>query len=277
MNHAGFSYAKRGPAVRLAYLAMALVMFMLQWISRRSKTCVVLCYHAVTAPQRQAFERQMRYVADRAVSLDRIGIEPLEHAEVAVTFDDAFACLLDNAIPITRELGIPIAIFSVTGNLGPSPDWLRGSEHADAALPVMSAGDLQALKGECLIGSHSVTHRRLGDLPNHEVDSELASSRAALQDLLGVPCHFIALPHGSYRQEVIDLAMARGYRKVLTLDELAKPSQWRPGTIGRFSVSPEMWMIEFVLTVHGAYSWLYAWRAWIRHLKQRLAWGRYAY
>lgn len=269
MNHSGFSYAKKGQAVRLAYLFAALISFILRRLFGRTEGVVVLCYHSVLAEQRSAFERQMRYIRHRAVSLNRIKNASDNDAMVVVTFDDAYECLLRNVIPVVRALHVPIAIFAVSGNLGKPPAWLTGSKHPDADLPTMSADQLRQLAREpgVMIGSHSSSHRRLGDLSAAEVDIELALSKATLEKVLGLPCPYLALPHGSYRPEVIDLAVRHGYQRVLTLEEIATPSRWPTGTVGRFSVSPDMWMIEFVLTVHGAYAWLYAWRTLIRRLR----------
>lgn len=273
MNLQGFSYAKKGFLVRLVYLFVALLSFFLHWVFGRAAGVIVLCFHSVTTKHRLAFKRQMQYIKERAVSLDHIKDASDSDTLVVVTFDDAFECLLDNAIPVVRDLQVPIAIFAVSGNLGNTPAWLSGSGHPDANLPTMSAEQLRKLAEEpgCIIGSHSASHRRLGDLPTAEVDLELATSKASLENVIGVPCHYLALPHGSYRPEVIELAIGRDYRRVLTLEEIAQPSRWPTGTVGRFSVSPDMWMIEFVLTVHGAYAWLYAWRSCVRRVRLSFA------
>jgi peptidoglycan/xylan/chitin deacetylase (PgdA/CDA1 family) len=274
MGHPGFSYAKKGLLVRLVYLVVALFSLVLYRLLGRSAGVVVLCFHSVTTEQRAAFKRQMQYIKKQAAGLDQIESAADTDTKVVVTFDDAFECLLENVVPVVRDLQVPIAIFAVSGNFGRVPAWLSGSGHTDADLPTMSAEQLRQLAGEpgVIIGSHSVSHRRLGDLPSAEADVELATSKTALENVLGRPCHHLALPHGSYRPELIKLAIQHGYRKVLTLDEVAMPSRWPAGTIGRFSVSPDMWMIEFVLTVQGAYSWLYAWRNLIRRLKLSFAW-----
>lgn len=273
MNHQGFSYAKKGPLIRLAYLFVALLSFVLRWVSGRAAGVVVLCFHSVTTKQRPAFKRQMQYIKERAVSLDQIKDASDSDSLVVVTFDDAFECLLDNVVPVVRDIQVPIAIFVVSGNLGKTPAWLSGSGHPDANLPTMSAEQLRQLASEpgCIIGSHSASHRRLGDLPTTEVDFELVTSKTSLENVLGVQCQYLALPHGSYRPDVIELAIHHGYRSVLTLDEIALPSRWPERTIGRFVVSPDMWMIEFLLTANGAYAWLYGWRNWIRRLRLSFA------
>ena len=272
MSYSGFSYAKRGLAVRLAYLFAALLSLALRRVRGRTEGVVVLCYHSVLANQCSAFERQMRYVRAQAVPLDRLKNVSDNDAMVVVTFDDAYECLLHNVVPVVRALQVPIAVFAVSGNLGKPPAWLTNSNHQDEDLPTVSADQLRQLAREpgVTIGSHSSSHRRLGDLPAAEVEVELALSKTALQDILGQPCAYLALPHGSYRAEVIELAIRHGYERVLTLDEIALPSRWPMGTVGRFSVSPDMWMIEFVLTVRGAYAWLYVWRSWLRYLRMSL-------
>jgi peptidoglycan/xylan/chitin deacetylase (PgdA/CDA1 family) len=273
MSDPGFSYAKKGLLVRLAYLFIALLNLILRRVLGRADGVVVLCYHSVLPEQRTSFDRQIQYVANRAVPLDGVEVLSDRDSAVVVTFDDAFRCLLDNVIPVVRHHSVPISIFAVSENLGEPPLWLAGSGHPDASLPTMTEEQLQTLAAvpSLLIGSHSARHRRLGDLAATELEIELATSKSVLEGVLGIPCHYLALPHGSYRPEVIDLALHHGYHKVLTLDEISLPSRWPAGTIGRFSASPDMWMIEFMLTVHGAYAWLYAWRAWIRQLKSSFA------
>jgi peptidoglycan/xylan/chitin deacetylase (PgdA/CDA1 family) len=268
-----FSYAKKGLFVRLTYLLVALINFAVRVVLRRTNSVVALCYHSVMPSQYTAFEQQMKYIRKYAVSLRQIEDANDGDKMVSVTFDDAFECLLENVVPVVRELRVPIAIFAVSGNLGSKPSWLSNSEHPNANLLTMSAEQLRKLAIEpgFTIGSHSSSHRHLGDLPTTEVEFELVSSKASLENAIGLPCTYLALPHGSYRPEVVEIANRLGYLRVLTLDEISLPSRWAPSTVGRFSASPDMWMIEFVLTVYGAYSWLYAWRIWIRQLMTSFA------
>jgi len=111
-----------------------------------------------------------------------------------------------------------------------------------------------------MIGSHTVTHGRLDKIPISEVKRELVDSKAMLERLVDYDIFFLALPHGAYSKDVLDIAFDAGYRKVLTLDETCISSRSESGKLGRFTVSPDMWWIEFRLTVIGAYSWLLPWR-----------------
>lgn len=274
-NVAPSPYGKKGLTVRLAYLAVALARYaQLAIFGVKQRRVVVLCYHAVTQLQAACFSRQMNHISGRAVAIDQIGGAP--DGAVVVTFDDAFEGLLSYAIPATQRLNIPAAIFAVTGCLGRPPGWLAGTGHPEEMLPTMTADQVRRLAGEplCTVGSHTVTHRRLGELATSEVATELVESRKCLEELTRPPCDYIALPHGSWSPETLELAAQVGYRSVLTLQEIAFPDRWPKGTIGRFTVSPDMWMIEFKLTTAGAYDWLYSWRLVMRRLRNAVRPGK---
>lgn len=251
--------ARRLLLVRTTYLVIAVCYAALMRLSGRAKRkAVVLCYHAVTEAQRERFRRQMQHIAERSISVDNLASGK---AGVCVTFDDAFSCLLTNALPVVDELGIPVVIFAVSGNLGRPPSWSMPNGHPEAELPTMSEGEMRAVAKQplCTFGSHTVSHRPLALIPLDEAERELMGSRAMLQEVLATPVKDLALPHGSYDTPVLAVA-ARVYRHVFTLDATTHPANLPPGAVGRFLVSPDMWPLEFRLTAAGAYAWLYPFR-----------------
>lgn len=273
MQSHDFSYAKRGMVVRLVYLVTSLIsFFFIKAIRHGFPPRVILCYHAVTQNQYAQFERQMRYISNISCKLEDIENSKSSSKLVAVTFDDAFECLLATAIPITKKLNIPISIFAVTGNLGRPPAWSMDGVRSDSAEMLMSEDQLKMVSKEphCLVGSHTVTHCKLAYVDTEKLYRELADSRARLEQLLGFAPNYLALPHGSYNDKVIEAAISSGYKRVLTLDEVCEPRKWCSGTVGRFSASPEMWFIEFILTVNGAYAWLYPWRSFLRSCRGKV-------
>jgi len=264
-----FSYAKKGMAVRLAYLLFAIFYFILFKVGRTSAGAIILCYHAVTLQQCEKFARQMRHISSRAVGLDDITQNRFADGAVSVTFDDAFECLISTAVPITKNIEVPIAIFAVTENMGKPPQWGMDEYRSDTSEMIMTEEQLQALDKEkyCLIGSHTVNHRKLAELSENDVQYELQSSKNFLEKLLGHPIKHLALPHGSFTYQVIKLAQDIGYNGILTLEEKSIDAGLPDNSLGRFSVSPDMWMIEFVLTANGSYAWLYRWRKLIRRAR----------
>jgi len=268
-----FSYAKRGLLIRLAYLLFSILYAAFIGFGRFYRgRVVVLCYHAVTKEQLSRFKKQMKFVVGRAVKLTDVRDKTGNENKVCVTFDDAFECLMDTAVPVTRDLNIPIAIFAVTDNMGEFPKWKMEINRPDNKYQVMTKKQLIMVDKEkhCLIGSHTVNHQPLGIIRNDLVYKELIDSKDELEKLLKHKITSLALPHGSYTDQVITTATNAGYQYILTLDEISKPSKWPSGTVGRFIVSPDMWLIEFYLTVIGAYTWLYPWRRILRRVRSIL-------
>ena len=148
---------------------------------------------------------------------------------VCVTFDDGFANLLDHALPVTRELGIPVMVFVVTDNLGCLPKWDIAPDHPDATEATVCEAQLQQMAGVplCRLASHSSTHPRLTDLALSEARRELIDSRAKLQELLGQPIEDFAFPHGACSAELAAEAFASGYRRVYTISPIEMPTASR--------------------------------------------------
>ena len=146
-----------------------------------------------------------------------------EGLPVAVTFDDGYLDVLENALPVAEELGIPVTIFVVTGALGQSHGWDR-SENAnrsgkgdpgEPAPPVVGSEHLRGLAHEPLVevGSHTVSHRALPELPPAEATRELLGSRRTLEDLLGRPVTRFSDPHGLVTRGLPALVEEAGYAR----------------------------------------------------------------
>jgi len=266
----------RGPVVRCVYLAVALSWWLLTCFGRRGRARVVtLCYHGVTRDQRDRFRRQMAMIAGRAVSAADIDTTPARtwaSPRVCVTFDDAFANLLDNALPVTRALEIPITVFAVTECLGSRPNWSMPSDHPEQLEPTMSARQLLRAAGDrwCTVGSHSAAHDRMSDLAPLEAQRELSGSKAALEAILDRRVDDFAFPHGVCNRRLIDDAFEAGYRRLFTLGSFDGTDDVRGSVVARMSVSPDIWPIEFALTAAGAYDWLPVVRRFVRHLGRGL-------
>jgi peptidoglycan/xylan/chitin deacetylase (PgdA/CDA1 family) len=231
---------------------------------------VTLCYHGVRPRQARRFRRQMTRIARRVVG--PAGIRPAEAAarwgppRVCVTFDDAFANLLETALPVTRELDMPVAVFVVTGNLGAKPRWAVTPGHPDAGEVTMTAEQIRSAATDSRIvwGAHSITHRHLTELDEREAHKELAGSKQSLEALLGWRVDDFAFPYGDWNQALIEQAFACGFRRVHTIDGSHVTD--RGEVVGRMAMTPDAWPIEFFLTANGGYGWLPHWRKLMRRL-----------
>ncbi len=135
------------------------------------------------------------------------GSQPLER-HALVTFDDGYVDFASHAWPILLELGVPAAVFVISGHVGGWNDWdeLRWAPHAH-----LDADALRRLHAEgAVIGSHTRTHRPLVRLDSRELEQELRGSRAELEALLGAPVRALAYPGGAQGASV-RAAAARFY------------------------------------------------------------------
>lgn len=232
-------------------------------IGRQSPgTCVVLYYHAVTGEERKAFSRQMDELLRVAKPIPADLCRPLEPGNnyCAVTFDDGFASVIENALPELERRGIPFTVFVPTGSLGTRAGWINNPSHPAYHEVVLSPERLAALRSHALvtIGSHSVSHPDFLELDETEADHELQESKAVLETICNCPVTLFSFPHGRYNRRLVQQAGEARYQRVFTISPrlaFAKPGEF---VSGRTAVNADDWSLEFKLKLHGAYRWLAA-------------------
>src|SRR5688572_33493401 len=86
---------------------------------------VVLYYHAIRPLERAGFAWQMDELLKRAHLFTAGSPETMaqEGRNVAVTFDDGFRSVLENAVPELAKRSIPFTMFVPSGCLGRRPCW----------------------------------------------------------------------------------------------------------------------------------------------------------
>jgi peptidoglycan/xylan/chitin deacetylase (PgdA/CDA1 family) len=197
---------------------------------------LVLCYHAVsdTWPSPAAISRKR--LGTQLTYLLRLGYRPLTlsaalaegapRKTVAVTFDDAYASILDAGLPVLERLGVPATVFVPTDAASEAGrmEWSElaqwvGGEH-EGELRCMSWEQLRALAGHGWeIGSHTCSHPHLTEIGAERLARELSLSRLACEEELQRPCEALAYPFGSYDAAVMAAVGTAGYRTAVTLDE----------------------------------------------------------
>jgi peptidoglycan/xylan/chitin deacetylase (PgdA/CDA1 family) len=222
-------------------------------------TCVILYYHTVTSEQRKRFAQQMdnltRWVKPIAICVKE-GLERDTH-HVAVTFDDGFQCVIENALPELIQRKIPSTLFVPTGYFGQPATWDGISTHSDHRETVMTVDQLQKLPSDLIsIGSHTITHSSLPRLTEEEIRRELYESRQKLESITGRDIKLLSFPYGEYNETVIKWARQTGYEHVFTTIPKLVYSVPEDYVIGRISVEPTDWSLEFRLKLLGAYRWL---------------------
>ena len=231
---------------------------LLRLVGRRvTPPFVVLMYHSVKRHERARFAHQMDRVASIANTVYAdFDAKDIQRPHVAVTFDDAYYSILENAWPVLQERSIPATLFAPTQYLGGAPGWITDPAHRNAGERLITADELRGMAtGGALIGSHSVTHRRFAELNSAQTSAELSESRKDLEEILGRKVLLFACPYGSSNAAVVPLAARAGYKRVF-FNIPIRTRTGRTEVIGRVEVSPTDWRLEYALKIRGAYQWL---------------------
>ncbi|WP_424951506.1 polysaccharide deacetylase family protein [Deinococcus sp.] len=182
----------------------------------------VLTYHDVIASRRQQgavwfdcaldeFEAQMKFLHDQGaqvVTLEQLQRhlttgERLPDRAIALTFDDSYQGVYDQAVPVLRRYGYPYAVFVHTDYVG-----------SRKGRPKMTWDELRELDrgGLATIGSHSRSHPAdLGLLTTAQQDDEFQGSKKVLEQQLGHPVSFISYPNGKADPAAFERARLAGY------------------------------------------------------------------
>jgi peptidoglycan/xylan/chitin deacetylase (PgdA/CDA1 family) len=208
--------------------------------TRRKADTLVLCYHAISTNWPAALavtlvqlREQLEWLfahGYRGVTFSEALTSRPSYSTVAITFDDAFKSVLEQAAPVMAELGFPGTVFVVTDfadshrplSWSGIDRWI-GGEH-DAELRGMSWPELQRLEqAGWEVASHTLTHPRLTTLGDDALARQLYGSRAACEQALGHPVTSIAYPYGNVDDRVKRATAAAGYTAAGSLPALMGP------------------------------------------------------
>jgi glycosyltransferase involved in cell wall biosynthesis/peptidoglycan/xylan/chitin deacetylase (PgdA/CDA1 family) len=206
----------------------------------RPRPIRVLCYHSISdlagqpvleeygippdefRKQLEALGRRFRFVdaAEFACFLRGGG---LPRRPLLLTFDDCYEDLVDNALAVLVDRGVPAVAFAVTSRLGGTNDW-----DADIGAPQLRLADSDGLlalsRNGVAVGSHSRTHAMLNRLEPGPLADELAGSAADLGAVGLERPFFLAYPHGEHDEEVRRASALAGYEAAFTVEAgVARP------------------------------------------------------
>lgn len=158
---------------------------------------------------------------------------------VVITFDDAYADVLEQAVPIMLDLGWRASIYVPTSHIGARATWLGSPVESNR--PIMGAADLRMLDASGFeIGSHSHRHPQLDLLPAGELDDEIRGSRQQLGELLGHEIQGFCYPHGFYSRRVRRAVIRAGYDYACAVNHRLSPENEDIYALSRIIVTSDM-------------------------------------
>jgi peptidoglycan/xylan/chitin deacetylase (PgdA/CDA1 family) len=218
------------------------------------------------------FETQMRALAEsaRVLTLAQAVAELSSGGRlkpgVVVTFDDGYLDNLSCALPILEKYQIPACIF-VTANFAEQT-------HAHPRYPDsgsrlhLDRDDIRRLAGHRLvtIGSHTISHPYLQQVPAEQCRSEIAGSRALISRMTGKPVDFFCYPSGDLGSREVALVTEAGYAAAVTVAPGVNRIGARLMQLRRTEITDRDDAVLFRAKLAGAFDFLHS----LLHIRRRL-------
>jgi peptidoglycan/xylan/chitin deacetylase (PgdA/CDA1 family) len=198
----------------------------------------VLLYHRVAddddplSLHPRCFQEQMRHLAAEGYTVVDLvaAVAMLDAGEVpprvlGLTFDDGFADVRDEALPVLAEHGFRATVFVTTGV---TDGRLHFPWYAGRQPPVLGWGEVAALdrEGTLRFEAHTVSHPNLLSIDDAAAQEEITDCRRELEQHLGRPVTAFAYPAGLFGERERRLVAEAGYTAAVTCE----PGVNRPGS-----------------------------------------------
>ncbi|GBR73612.1 putative polysaccharide deacetylase [Candidatus Termititenax aidoneus] len=193
---------------------------------------LVLAYHRVLRPTakntlavpQKNFAKQIAYLRRRKYLFMNaedfyqkhiISAAPILNKICLITFDDGYRDNLKYAWPVLQKYNIPATVFVTVNKIGsPEPyywDFKNQTKFSKDDLPLDWPELKRLQKSGWAIGSHTLNHYELKQLPDSAAQRELRLSKQILEKELRCSINTVCYPRGSADKRVLGLARADGY------------------------------------------------------------------
>jgi len=186
----------------------------------------------------EQFRRQVRWLVRRGYSAIRTsdwlawrrGATALPRKSVLMTFDDAYADLVDHAFPVLWEYGFGAVVFVITQLVGKNTPWDGRRLMSADQIREWAAKDIE-------FGAHSRTHPHLPNLASREMAEEIEGSARDLAEILGGGAVSFAYPYGAVTKTVRE-CVQRTFALAVTCEEGLNDIDTDPYLVRRTMVQP---------------------------------------
>ncbi len=153
----------------------------------------------------------------------------------SISYDEGCAALLEHAVPLHRELGIPANLALVAGQIG-VPRNVPGSSYD--GMMILSRDEIRGLCAEGWgVSCHSMTHAAVTD---QNAGVEVVAARRVLAEALGMAVTIFCVPGDNAGYPAArKVAPEAGYQAILTIYDEVNPPGCDLLRLGRVPIHTE--------------------------------------
>ena len=205
-------------------------------------------------------------------SLSLGGELTLPKKPIILTFDDGYRDTYEIAFPLLQEFGMKAVIFVLGDRSININRW--DAENGMPAATLMDARQIVEMHSAGLeIGSHSMTHARLTEIPQDRLWEEIQRSRMVLEILLNAPVQSFSYPYGLVNDIVEQVVIDAGYSFGCGVYSGPPIFGARPYQIRRLEIGNSTGGVGFMTRILTPYPH-YAWCRWKAGSLVRTRFGR---
>lgn len=227
-------------------------------------TLRVFLYHRISddpdplALSPAKFRAQMEYLAsngvravDAVTALDQLYAGELEPRTVALTFDDGFQDVLDNAQPVLAELGFTATVFVATAVIEGEARYTWAPP--DAATASWSEIRRMEASGVLRFEPHSRTHPDLRRLDDAEAQEEISASKVELEQQIERETYAFCYPAGHFGLREPELVRESGLRYAVTCEPGLNTAETDPYLVHRVQIESTDSLRTFTAKLSGSH------------------------